>query len=180
MSIWIAGEDYTPPDWDPANDAVDVVVTDEDGSRWSATFVAYRYLDTLRQTYAATGECLSGAYFWAVDAIFIDDVSRPRIEAVVADLRREGEFASAFGRMPDTTKRRRPSRPNRGITTQVGYTNRNRQTVVRPTGRPGTDHGQYVYVLRCNECGLEYGANGSDIHQRKCPACQAGMPGLDF
>lgn len=67
-----------------------------------------------------------------------------------------------------------------GRTTQVGYRNRNDQEVVRPTGLPGTDHLQYVYVLRCAACGCEYGANGSDIHGRKCPRCQGGRPGLPY
>lgn len=63
-------------------------------------------------------------------------------------------------------------------TTAVGYTNRNGQVVVRPTGLRGTDHLQYVYILRCNRCRQEYGANGSDIHERLCPNCQGGMPGI--
>ena len=63
-------------------------------------------------------------------------------------------------------------------TTQPGYRNRNGQTVVCPTGLPGTDHLQFVYRLRCGSCGLEYGANGSDIHLWKCPNCQGGRPGL--
>ena len=63
-------------------------------------------------------------------------------------------------------------------TTEIGYANVNGQTVVRDTGLPGTDHNQRVYALRCNHCGAEYGANGSDIHLRKCPECQDGAPGL--
>jgi hypothetical protein len=59
-------------------------------------------------------------------------------------------------------------------TTEPGYRNRNGQVVIRPTHLAGTDHYQYVYVLRCGECGHEYGANGSDIFQRKCPNCQGG------
>jgi hypothetical protein len=66
-----------------------------------------------------------------------------------------------------------------GITTRVGYVNRNDQAVIRPTGNAGTDHGQYVYALRCLGCGHEYGANGSDIWQRRCPAHDRGAPGLD-
>jgi hypothetical protein len=50
-------------------------------------------------------------------------------------------------------------------TTETGYKNRNRQVVVRPTHLAGTDHNQYVYVLRCGDCGHEYGANGSDIRE---------------
>lgn len=63
-------------------------------------------------------------------------------------------------------------------TTEPGYKNRNGQVVVRPTHLPGTDHNQYIYVLRCGVCGHEYGANGSDIHLRRCPNCQGGAPGL--
>jgi hypothetical protein len=63
-------------------------------------------------------------------------------------------------------------------TTEPGYTNRNGQAVVRPTHLPGTDYNQYVYVLRCGNCAYEYGANGSDIFQRKCPSCQGGALGL--
>jgi hypothetical protein len=63
-------------------------------------------------------------------------------------------------------------------TTDVGYLNRNDQTVLRATGLPGTDHFQRIYALRCGRCGHEYGANGSDIHLRKCPKCQQGRPGL--
>lgn len=65
-------------------------------------------------------------------------------------------------------------------TTDPGYRNRNGQIVVRRTDQRGTDHYQWVYVLRCEECGHVYGVNGSDIHERKCPACQDGRPGLSL
>ena len=65
-------------------------------------------------------------------------------------------------------------------TTRVGYVNRRRQVVIRKTNALGTDHGQYVYVLRCQSCGYEYGANDSDIFQRKCPECQGGQLGLEL
>src|SRR5439155_17829978 len=56
----------------------------------------------------------------------------------------------------------------------------NGQTVVRRTDLHGTDHRQYIYVLRCTNCRFEYGANGTDIHDRKCPRCQEGAPGLQY
>ncbi len=68
----------------------------------------------------------------------------------------------------------------RGRTTQRGFRNDNNQVVVRPTDVPGNDHNQYVYVLRCDDCGHEYGVNGSDIWQRRCPACDGGAPGLPY
>jgi hypothetical protein len=65
-------------------------------------------------------------------------------------------------------------------TTEIGYTNRNNQTVIRKTGVRGNDHNQLVYVLRCGACSHEYGANGSDIFQRRCPKHDGGAPGLGF
>lgn len=65
-------------------------------------------------------------------------------------------------------------------TTSPGYVNRNGQTVVRATDTPGNDHLQKVYVLRCGECGHEYGANGSDLWQRRCPKHDRGAPGLSY
>jgi hypothetical protein len=49
-----------------------------------------------------------------------------------------------------------------------------------PTGKPGTDHGQYAYVRRCRICGHEYGTNGADVWSRRCPAHDRGAPGLAF
>ncbi|RBW55566.1 hypothetical protein DS909_10695 [Phaeobacter gallaeciensis] len=70
---------------------------------------------------------------------------------------------------------------------QLGDINRNDQVLIARTDRPGTDHMQYVWVLVCARrldngdlCGFRYGANGPDFHQRKCPSCQGGQPGLDI
>jgi hypothetical protein len=71
------------------------------------------------------------------------------------------------------------ARTNKG-TTIPGFVNRNRQITVRDTGLAGTDKFQRVYQIACSDCGHNYGANGSDIHDRKCPKCQGGAAGLDF
>lgn len=68
---------------------------------------------------------------------------------------------------------------NRG-TTVPGYRNRNGQIVIRATTLPGSDHLQRIYVLNCEKCRAEYGVNGSDIFQRRCPQCDGGRPGLEF
>jgi hypothetical protein len=65
-------------------------------------------------------------------------------------------------------------------TTQTGLVNPNGQVTIRNTGLPGTDHNQYVYQIACSHCGEIYGANGSDIFERKCPRCQQGKPGLSL
>jgi hypothetical protein len=63
-------------------------------------------------------------------------------------------------------------------TTLPGFINRHGQITVRNTGAPGTDKNQYIYQLACSNCGHVYGANGSDIHERRCPVCQGGRQGF--
>jgi hypothetical protein len=65
-------------------------------------------------------------------------------------------------------------------TTALGYSNKRGQMVVRKTGLAGNDHNQSIYELRCAACNVHYGANGSDIHLRKCPCCQGGAKGLAY
>ena len=67
-------------------------------------------------------------------------------------------------------------------TTQIGYMNRNNQEVLGTCGVRGNDHGQYAYKIICREgeCDHVYGANGSDIFQRKCPKCQTGQEGIEY
>ena len=62
--------------------------------------------------------------------------------------------------------------------TQIGYRNGNGQKLIRKTGRPGTLPFQRVFAMKCGTCGHEYGVNGSEAHNRRCPACQDGPPGL--
>ena len=65
-------------------------------------------------------------------------------------------------------------------TTRAGFINPNQQQNLGRTQPPikGTDYGQCVYIIQCTRCGLIYGANGSDIWERKCPKCQGGNPGI--
>jgi len=65
-------------------------------------------------------------------------------------------------------------------TTQIGYVNRNDQECLGTRGTQGTDHCQVAHKLRCRSCEFEYGANSSDVFQRKCPRCQGGAPGIPF
>lgn len=69
-----------------------------------------------------------------------------------------------------------------GDTVRMGYINRNQQICLGTRGVPGTDHGQVSYRMVClNEgCGHMYGANGSDVHERKCPECQRGAAGIPY
>ncbi len=72
-----------------------------------------------------------------------------------------------------------PSKPKNN-TTNIGFVSANGQVVVRNTKVAGTDKNQFVYQLGCSHCGHVYGANGSDIFERKCPGCQGGKVGLAY
>lgn len=65
-------------------------------------------------------------------------------------------------------------------TTKIGYVNRNQQECGGHRGVAGTDHNQRAYRMECLHCGHVYGANGSDVFQRKCSECQGGEAGIDF
>jgi hypothetical protein len=62
--------------------------------------------------------------------------------------------------------------------TTIGFRNREGQQVIRKTAREGSVPGQRVFILHCTVCDHEYGADGCDIHDRLCPKCQDGPPGL--
>jgi hypothetical protein len=73
-------------------------------------------------------------------------------------------------------------RSGRTITTAIGFVNRNNQACCGTRGESGNDHRQFSYKMQClnEECGHIYGANGTDIHLRRCPKCQKGAKGLMF
>jgi len=76
----------------------------------------------------------------------------------------------------DDNQPSRTARKNKS-TMVPGFVNVHGQVVIRNTGAPGTDHLQ-IYQLGCSRCGCVYGANGTDIHERRCPKCDGGKPGL--
>ena len=67
-----------------------------------------------------------------------------------------------------------------GRTVKIGYLNDNGQECQGHRGQAGTDHNQLAYRMECSQCGHIYGANGSDVHHRKCPECQGGAAGISF
>jgi len=73
-----------------------------------------------------------------------------------------------------------PFRNGSTSTTQIGYVNGRRQECRGTRGVAGNDHGQVAYQMACLDCGHVYGANGSDVFQRRCPNCQGGQPGIVF
>nr|WP_204354512.1 hypothetical protein [Paracoccus saliphilus] len=115
----------------------------------------------------------------------LTDALAPKLGEPTARLvRHEGWIVGVTSDQPPPSKsetcragRPRHSRSVKGTTTP-GYRNPNGQVVIASTGLAGTDHYQKVYHICCGHCGLNYGANGSDIHARRCPACGGGRPGL--
>ncbi|HLH61192.1 MAG TPA: hypothetical protein VKV20_05860 [Ktedonobacteraceae bacterium] len=99
-TVWIEAEEWTPGEWTPDDDNTDVIVTREDGSRWAASFFSYKNIATLTEKNRKTGECLSGACFWASNMILIDRVSRQRIEEVIGQFIAENQFEAIFRRIP--------------------------------------------------------------------------------
>jgi hypothetical protein len=71
-------------------------------------------------------------------------------------------------------------RPGEGKTTEIGFVNGNGQRCHGTLGIRGTDHMQLAYRMECLRCGFVYGANGSDIHERRCPKCQGGAKGIRY
>jgi hypothetical protein len=68
----------------------------------------------------------------------------------------------------------------KGESVQFGYVNRNGQICTGHRDTPGNDHLQRAYRVECGLCGHVYGANGSDMHERCCPECQSGAPGIAY
>ena len=65
-------------------------------------------------------------------------------------------------------------------TTQMGHINKHNQKCLGHRNVKGTDNLQRAYKTKCLDCEDEYGSNGSDLFERKCPSCQDGAPGIDF
>lgn len=62
---------------------------------------------------------------------------------------------------------------------KAGETNLNQQELVRKTSDRSTTHPfTRIWVMRCLDCGNEYGSNSCDAHIRKCPSCSpSAAPG---
>jgi len=59
-------------------------------------------------------------------------------------------------------------------TTLTNFVNPRGQEVIQNAGKAGTSHGQYINELKWQHYSQHIAANGSDIHERKCPAWEGG------
>ena len=60
----------------------------------------------------------------------------------------------------------------------IGDHNRNGQILKRKTDHQENHPFATIWELECKHCGREYGANSCDFHERRCPNCQDGKPGV--
>jgi hypothetical protein len=94
--VWISAELWSANEWDADDSIVDVIVTLDDGSRWTATVCSYRHVQTLVSKWSESGECLNGRYLWAKSLILTTDTSRDTIQVAMKDLIENGEFEHAL------------------------------------------------------------------------------------
>ncbi len=73
-----------------------------------------------------------------------------------------------------------PESKQRRSVMNEGDSNPNRQVLIRKTTQPSPNFpGQKIWEMECKDCKHRYGANGCDVHHRKCPNCQGGKDGFD-
>ena len=73
-----------------------------------------------------------------------------------------------------------PESKQRRSVMNEGDSNSNGQILIRKTTRPSPNFsGQNIWEMECKDCKHRYGANGCDVHHRRCPHCQGGKDGFD-
>ena len=87
--------------WDIHDDNIDVEVILSDRSRYTATFFTVRNLTTLFEKNRKSGECCDGLYFWACEMIIVERLEKEVLEKTISQLIEDGEFETAFTRVPD-------------------------------------------------------------------------------
>jgi hypothetical protein len=97
-NIWIEAEHWAEGEWDSYDCNSDVIVSFESTAKWVATFFTYENIKTLAKRHAENGDCLNGKYFWATEMILVDELTRKRVEEVVAQLLVDDELERVFSR----------------------------------------------------------------------------------
>ncbi|WP_121751201.1 hypothetical protein [Streptomyces sp. E2N166] len=75
---------------------VDVFVTLEDGSRWTATVFTVAEVERLMKLWTGTDEALGGRYFWVSDGLIVRFPGIDSMTEVIAGLIENGEFSEIF------------------------------------------------------------------------------------
>lgn len=82
---------------DVLDDNVDVVIRLPQGEVRTSTFFTMKNIEAIIARYRASGECLSGRFFWSKDMVIVEDLRMETILEIVHELVRSGEYRHAFG-----------------------------------------------------------------------------------
>ncbi|MEV7509160.1 hypothetical protein AB0O57_14540 [Streptomyces sp. NPDC091201] len=80
---------------------VDLFVTLNDGSRWTATVFTVAEVERLMKVLAESGEALGGRFFWVSDGLIVRDPGVDSMTDVIAGLIETDEFTTVFQRLED-------------------------------------------------------------------------------
>ncbi|MFK0011367.1 hypothetical protein [Streptomyces sp. NPDC091027] len=80
---------------------VDLFVTLNDGSRWTATVFTVAEVERLMKVWAESGEALGGRFFWVSDGLIVKDPGVDSMTDVIAGLIETDEFTTVFQRVED-------------------------------------------------------------------------------
>ncbi|MFC5591059.1 hypothetical protein ACFPRA_19445 [Sporosarcina soli] len=84
------------------DDNTDVIVTMNDGTKWTASFFTYKNIESLRLKNQQTGENLNGLFLWSSNMILIEKIDRTLLERVISNLMEEGLFVQVFTRIEES------------------------------------------------------------------------------
>lgn len=88
---WTSSEPYNPED-----DAVDVVITDEHGETYHGNFVTMKFLLRMFDKNRQTQECASGTYFSMPGMIVVQRLDESSIRGTIDDLLQDRSFSDYF------------------------------------------------------------------------------------
>ncbi|MEV7169764.1 hypothetical protein AB0O18_08715 [Streptomyces sp. NPDC093224] len=80
---------------------VDLFVTLNDGSRWTATVFTVAEVERLMKVWSESGEALGGRFYWVSDGLIVRDPGVDSMTDVIAGLIETDEFTTVFQRVED-------------------------------------------------------------------------------
>ncbi len=82
--------------FNPLNEAVEVVLTTKEGEKYSTNFATRIFLDYIFCKNRRTGECANGTYFSMPNLIIIEKISEENIRKTVDDMIRNRDIENYF------------------------------------------------------------------------------------
>ena len=82
--------------FNPLNEAVEVVLSTPAGERYSANFITKKFIDYIFDKNRKTGECANGTYFCMPNMIIIRELNERDVKTTIDDLIKNIEIESYF------------------------------------------------------------------------------------